>query len=415
MSISKSLLIIFMTGFFFFSVKAQNKTSTEYGLPFLQNYAPRDYQAGYQNYAVTQDKRGIMYFGNEVGVLVFDGVHWQIIHLSNQSQVKALKVDQKGRIYVGGVDDLGYLKANQRGILEYVSLLSKIPSQYRDFGEVLSIFTTEKGIFYVTNKTIFQLSNEKIQPLKIKQKAYWAGFQIKDKLLIQVANKGVYFLNPATLQLENITAQQIPINEPLAAILPHQSNQFLLISKGARFFTLSEQQLTPWEGLQTDLLQNQPINFATQLPNKQYAIGSLQIGLVIINQAGELIKHFDKNTGLPSNSILTIFNDQENNLWVGSNRGITYLAIGAPYALIDERSGLQGQINRIIFSNQSLYIATSLNVYRKKWQRNEPFQPVKFTAGNNQSLFLLENTLLVGNPKLDFGLLNYRTLRGNSS
>ncbi|OJJ17152.1 hypothetical protein BKI52_31055 [marine bacterium AO1-C] len=399
MSVSKSLLIIFITGFFFSSVKAQHSTSTEYGLPFLQNYAPRDYQAGYQNYTIAQDKRGVMYFGNEVGVLVFDGVHWQIIHLSNQGQVKALKVGQKGRIYVGGVDDLGYLKPNQRGILEYESLLKKIPVQHRNFGEVLNIFTTKQGVFYITNKAIFHLNNGKINPLKIKQKAYWAGFQVNDKLLVQVANKGVFFLNPTTQKLENTTAQQIPIGEPLASILPFESNNFLLISKSARFLVLRGQQLTAWNGLQTNLLQNQLVNFATQLPNKQYAIGSLQIGLVVINEAGQLIKHFDKNTGLRSNTILTIFNDQENNLWIGSNRGITYLTINAPYALIDERSGLQGQINRIIFDNQNLYIATSLNVYRKKWQRNQPFQPMQFTAGNNQNLFLLKNTLLVGHPK----------------
>ncbi|HAS47549.1 MAG TPA: hypothetical protein DCS93_44140 [Microscillaceae bacterium] len=399
MSISKSLLIIFITGFFFFSVKAQNNTSTEYGLPFLQNYAPRDYQAGYQNYAIAQDKRGVMYFGNEVGVLVFDGKHWQIIHLSNQGQVKALKASQKGRVYVGGVDDLGYLKPNSQGILEYVSLLSKIPVQYRNFGEVLNIFTTTKGTFYVTTKAIFHLNNEKIKPLKVKQKTYWAGFQVNDKLMVQVANKGIFFLNATTQELENTSAQQIPLGEPLAAILPFQTDSYLLVTKNSRFSILKDQTIAPWEELQTNLLQNQLINFAIQLPNKQYAIGSLQIGLVIINQAGQLIKHFDKNTGLPSNSILTIFNDQKNNLWVGSNRGITYLTINAPYALVDERSGLQGQINRIAFTDQHLYIATSLNVYRRKWQRNQPFQPVGLTAGNNQNLFLLPNSLLVGHPK----------------
>ena len=399
MSVSKSLLTFLITWFFFYSVEAQNITSTEYGLPFLQNYTPQDYQADYQNYTITQDKRGVMYFGNELGVLIFDGLHWQIVQLNNKGAVKALRADQQGRVYVGGINDLGFLKPNPQGVLEYESLLPKIPVQHHNFGEVLNIFHTKNGVFYITNKAIFHYKNGKVNFLKTNQKLYWSSFRVNNKLMVQVANKGVYYLNVTTLQLENTAAQQSAISEPLASIVPFGLQDYLLVSRSAKFFVLKNQQLTPWSGLQTNLLQNQLINCVTQLPNKHYVIGSLQIGLVIINQAGQLIKHFDKNTGLPSNNALTVFNDRENNLWVGSNRGITYLTISAPYALIDERLGLQGQINRIIFNNQRLYVATSLNVYQKKWQRNQPFEQVKLTNGNNQSLFLWQNTLLVGHPK----------------
>jgi len=42
----------------------------EAGLPYIQNFDPKEYQADAQNRYITQDKRGIMYFGNEQGMLI---------------------------------------------------------------------------------------------------------------------------------------------------------------------------------------------------------------------------------------------------------------------------------------------------------------------------------------------------------
>ena len=41
----------------------------ETGFPFIQNFSARDYNAHQQNWAVVQDPRGVMYFGNVAGVL----------------------------------------------------------------------------------------------------------------------------------------------------------------------------------------------------------------------------------------------------------------------------------------------------------------------------------------------------------
>ena len=35
--------------------------------PIVRNYSVSDYNAGIQNWAIAQDERGVMYFGNTVG------------------------------------------------------------------------------------------------------------------------------------------------------------------------------------------------------------------------------------------------------------------------------------------------------------------------------------------------------------
>jgi len=41
------------------------------GLPYIQNFSPKDYKADPQNLKIVQDERGIMYFGS---LLTYDGV-----------------------------------------------------------------------------------------------------------------------------------------------------------------------------------------------------------------------------------------------------------------------------------------------------------------------------------------------------
>ncbi|WP_299458034.1 SpoIIE family protein phosphatase [uncultured Microscilla sp.] len=395
MGIIKNLICVIFVGFFFFSVEAQNTISTQFGLPFLQNYSAQTYKADYQNYAITQDKRGVMYFGNQLGVLVFEGVHWQLISLTNQSPVKSLKADNKGRIYVGGVDELGYLKPDKTGTLQYVSLVDRLPLSHQTFGDVLQIFDTQAGIYFITSEAIFQWQNQKIIHIKTGTKAFVKAFEANNQRFVQSQKNELLALDVATNQLKHI----VTLNEPLAAVLPYKFTQQLLVSQSAKFYVLREGKLLPWQKLNAPLLQNQQVNCAVQLSNGSYAIGSKQIGLVIVSNTGHLIRHFEKNTGLLSNGILALYSDRWENLWLGMNRGITQMALNAPYALIDERQGLQGQINQLLFHNNKLYAATSLSMFRKRWAHNQAFERVTLANGNVKEMFLWKDQLLVGHSQ----------------
>ena len=77
------------------------------GHPFITNYSPKEYKAETQNWAITQDNRGVIYVGNNTGVLEFDGVSWRLIPTSNHTTARALAKDPNGRIYVGAEADFG--------------------------------------------------------------------------------------------------------------------------------------------------------------------------------------------------------------------------------------------------------------------------------------------------------------------
>ena len=108
----------------------------QYGTPLLSNFKPKDYNGGTQNWAIAQDQRGLLYVGNNVGIMQYDGAHWRMIATRNKAVVRSLAVAENGRIYVGSKGEIGYIDPTLPAKQQYVSLLSAIPSQYRQFQDV---------------------------------------------------------------------------------------------------------------------------------------------------------------------------------------------------------------------------------------------------------------------------------------
>src|SRR5580698_3528920 len=93
------------------------------GVPYVQNYTKALYQSGNQNWSVTRDEHGIMYFGNAEGLLAFDGKYWQLYRMPNGLIVRSVAADGKGKIYAGGFGEFGYWQRDKLGFLKYNSLI----------------------------------------------------------------------------------------------------------------------------------------------------------------------------------------------------------------------------------------------------------------------------------------------------
>ena len=88
---------------------------TEMGSQNIINYTPKEYNAQLTNWAIVQDKRGVMYFGNQQGLLEFDGSTWLLYLVPNKSVVRSLANSESGKIYAGANGDLGFFQPDSSG------------------------------------------------------------------------------------------------------------------------------------------------------------------------------------------------------------------------------------------------------------------------------------------------------------
>ena len=178
------LLTILFTLFVTSPVLSQNSIL----IPEIINYSKTTYESGNQNRAIGQDKRGLLYFANDDGLLVFDGTYWKTYPLPNGSIVRSLTVSGD-RIYVGGQQEIGYFFFDGKGVLSYRSLKNLIPPGETEFSDVWHVVQFQDDIFFRSNKRIFRYHDGKITAFK---SINWGFLGVNKGLLIaQEYNKGL--------------------------------------------------------------------------------------------------------------------------------------------------------------------------------------------------------------------------------
>ena len=70
-------------------------------IPPVYNYTTNHYRASNQNWAIAQGSDGVLYFGNDNGLLSFDGTNWKAVpSILHNLQDPALFIDDDGSAYV---------------------------------------------------------------------------------------------------------------------------------------------------------------------------------------------------------------------------------------------------------------------------------------------------------------------------
>jgi diguanylate cyclase (GGDEF)-like protein len=126
------------------------------GTPPVLGFTP-DIEVHPKNFAVAQGSDGIVYVGNQEGVLEFDGEAWRLLRLPNQEIVRSLLAAPDGRIYVGGYNSFGYLQRDKTGALAYHELAGHFAKALdgREFADIWDIALAPEGVYFRAVRDVF--------------------------------------------------------------------------------------------------------------------------------------------------------------------------------------------------------------------------------------------------------------------
>ena len=165
----------------------------ELGYPIICNYNPKEIANGTQVRCAIQDNRGIMYFGAS-DVIEYDGVTWRTISSDKLTLAYDLAKDKNGKIYVGAIDEFGYLELEKKGTTIYKSLVHLIKGKFFKIGIVRSVNMTSHYIYFQSQFAIFQyhpIDNNLIILKPEKADIFTGGFVFGDTFYTISKTKGL--------------------------------------------------------------------------------------------------------------------------------------------------------------------------------------------------------------------------------
>ena len=382
-------------------VQAQVKNK---GIPFIRNYAPDYYSFGSQSFEGVQDSRGIMYFANQSGVIEFDGTDWRTIETPGDQAATSLALDPKGRIIVGAKGELGFLKVNDLGMMEYFSLKPLVPTEHQNFKEIQKIFITSQGIIFLANEKLLLWQGDQIKVFS-SQYHFDNGFLIDGRLYLREWDKGL--LKFTDNKFIKVKGSEIFAVDKIASMLPFEENKVLIVSKNKGFTLFSpkaseSQKFTPiFDTIANNFIKNNIPTCGLKTSAHQYIIGTSQNGVLVINQQGQVIQHFNKKKGLLNNSVYDIFQDNFKNLWLSLDEGIAHIESNSPFSIYDDLLGIKGRVINATLHKNKLYVGTSQGIFYQNWKpyqnplkESMKFKPIKDSQGFVGASIIFEDQLI---------------------
>jgi DNA-binding CsgD family transcriptional regulator len=378
---------------------AANCHIKDVGLPFIKNYSREIYSAGSQNWDIAQDKNGLIYFANNSGILEFDGSTWQLYKVSNESVVRSIAIGNDNRIYAGAFNEIGYLEKTPSGKLKYRSLVDLIPVAYRNFDEIWRIFQTDFGVVFQSFNYVFILKNNNLQVLKPFSN-FSFSFYVNGKYYIVDREKGILmYQNGALTAL--INDPQFSDTE-IRFILPEQNSQLIIGTLNKGIFQFDGRTLRPWKTNVNQTLITTQLFSGILIDDDNFAFGTVQDGIFISDKKGNILQHINRATSLQNNTILSVFKDKSENLWLGLDNGISYLEISSPITYFNYCYGIETGYASVV-QNNILYLGTNQGLFAKNLDQinnqsvdNRKFKLVSGTEGQVWCLKVIDNEVFCG-------------------
>lgn len=370
---------------------------------YFKNYSRGDYNNQSQNWCVLQDRRGVMYFGNNGGLMEFDSISWREIKIPNQP-VRSLDINRDGTIYVGGINEMGYLSHDSNGSLQYVSLTPYLKPGKDNFSNVWETFSFNDGIYFRTGKTLFGWNPHSKQFKTWETRtAFKVSFLCGGRLFIQEQGKELEEIVDGSLK--PVKGGEFFADKPIFMMAPYDGGRFLIGTRSAGFFLYDRSQAVPFPNECDEYLEDKQLSHGIRLSGGDYALATLRGGLAVMDSTGKLKQVLSKSSGLQDDNIKYVYEDRGGNLWLACEKGITKIEYASPIDIYDDRSDLPGIVLSVSRHSpgNTLYVGTTRGLFQL--ETGGPFAPVQGCSSPCWSLLSVHNSLLAATSE---GVLQIR-------
>ncbi|NIJ44629.1 DNA-binding CsgD family transcriptional regulator [Wenyingzhuangia heitensis] len=386
---------------FFFLVFTTISFSQE--LPPISIYTAKDYHAENQNWSITQGKNKHVYVANNKGLLEFDGAVWSLYPTPNETILRAINViDDK--IFGGFYNGFGYWQKNIKGALVYTSLSDEIElledEQFWKIEEVEGwvIFQSLQRIYLYNLKTNkYKLIESSTQILHM--------YLVDNILYYQELNKGIYKLEKG---IPKLVSNSEKILKSIVVGLHTINGSLVCVTNNNGVFKLEKEQLIAWNPEINKQIESYTIYSSCKLKNGNLVLGTISNGVFIVHQKEGITLCINQKKGLGNNTVLSLFEDAEQNIWLGLDDGVNVIDMNTPFKVYKDLNGIIGTVYTSVVYQDRIYLGTNQGLFSKKYNSKEDFKMLPKTGGQVWELKIIEDTLFCGHNSGTYLVKNNR-------
>lgn len=364
-------------------------------LPPVQNYSPIDYNAQNQNWGITQSEERHIYVANNGGLLEYNGAVWRLYGSPNGSTIRSVKAIGN-TIYTGCYMEFGFWEKTVTGDLEYTSISSALDLPLLEDEEIWNIVGLDSWVLFQSLERIYIYNtvNNAIEVVDSKStKAHM--FNLKGTLYFHSVDQGLFRIDEGKPVL---VSNDAAIRGTVVAGIFSIDNRPLLVTESGRFYFFDRGILEAWKNPFEDY-PSINIYSSLQLKDGSIVLGTISNGVFHMSKDAHMLLKIDQEKGLNNNTVLSVFEDVERNLWLGLDNGISVVNLNSPFNEYIDKNGKLGVVYTSMLHKGHLYLGTNQGLFSRPHNDGGDFTIIRGTEGQVWVLKVLDNVLFCGHNK----------------
>lgn len=357
--------------------------------PMVKSFSKEQHGGGTQTWDISGSTKGLVFFANNDGLLVFDGNRFSRYPLPGKSIVRSIWVDSlNDLVYAGGQNELGYYKLESRGNWIFHSLKNLLPVGYSGFEDVWSIKKHGNKLFFQTNQQLFIYDGKAIQAEKPSEALLENLFEQNGELFLTDATGSVYKRGNKGFELVLKNS-----GLDISGLVSYNGNKLLISSYRNGLFLLEDGSLKSLPNAFSILKESRIYKIKTM--GTGYVVASSRSGVFFLDSNLQVVNNVTLKEGLQNNNVLSIFPDKNGNLWLGLDNGIDLVRLNYPFSYLVPDGLLKGTGYCMKEFGENYFFGTNNGLYsRTKSQfRGDAYQLVPGSEGQIWNLQIIQGKL----------------------
>ncbi len=276
-------------------------TDATAGLAWTERQSARDLGAVAQLLFVQQDQLGRLYVGG-AGLLVHDGQAWKTYSIGGAQGVRTLRFGPDGRIWVGALNEFGYLTEPSTGHFEYHSLIPFLPEAERIVGHTWGCGLVGSSVYFIGREKLHRWDGAAFRTWTYPTESRLFPLTLGTETWFQHLDTGLYRLTEAGPELEFDRTQL-----PAAGILGlFRDETGLVVVSSDGCYRPGHPPVRVFDGEVNRFITENRLTTYIRLPDGHHLIGTLNGGIAIVSPAGRLLRTLDARDGAV-NTIMHLF------------------------------------------------------------------------------------------------------------
>ena len=356
----KLFLIVF---FFINSLIINISNSSEiikYPLPEITNYPPSITGGHSQTWDITQGKDGKLYFANSYGLLIYDGKEWKFLLLDNKYSARSLDVDENDNIIVGSLGEFGFISNDGNGNIEYSSLKGLLNEENNNEDKIYETFSLNNNeIFFRSLNKLFFYKNKKISTVnKVKKKTFGVSRYLNDKLYVAINGLGIALIEDKKPVI--IDNSEIFNNKSISGFHMSKENNLIVFTRKSGVYKEIKNEFVK---IDNKIIDSIGVIYRTyNLKKNKIGLATYE-GLYILDIDFKPLIFLDRDSGLRIDNVRIIFEDKDENIWLGLDDGIVKINTNSFFKYLPKGfNNLNNTPLSMDSFNNYLYVGTPIGI-----------------------------------------------------